>query len=211
MTTLIHLANKPKPPQRPSSFISIVAHLSRLKENSVTLTEVYNLIDSLTQFIRSDDINIKTHSIHSLLNISSDLACREPLARSSNLLLALCMCCSNLNEESQIRLSAIQTLKNLSMEPSNIVHFASGENCIQTIILVANSGATGNKDKDLIQYIACDILTYLSQWIRLLSVIGSENIEECNEVRSIDELFSLETSYPTNKARGYERWGAEAS
>jgi len=212
MTTLIHLAKLSKSPQRATSFLSIVAHLSRLKENSIALLEVHNLIVSLTKFVRSNDINCKTHSVHCLLNISSELACREPLARSSDLLLTLCLCCSNLNEETRIRLAAMQTLKNLSMEPSNLVHFADGGNCIQTITLVANSGATGNKDKDMIQYIACDILANLSQWTRLLSIIGSKHAERCNETRaSIDEIFSSETRHPTHRVRGYERWGAEAS
>jgi hypothetical protein len=155
--------------------IGIMANLTRHRLNKHLAFKPKSFVPALVEATQSPLGDARLHAIYALQNLSQEKSCRQELAISNNLIVALCDRCRNGEQEGE-RLAAISTLKNLCDEPANLIPMTNTPGCVSTLMHFAHGGANnGTKEiqvTDMMQYRACDALATLSHWLRKISTSG---------------------------------------
>ena len=180
-----------------------------LGENATVLINTPGFVSEIIKASRSSNSQYKEYALFTLLNLSSEASCQELLAKKVGILRSLCKCTLESNITEDNKLIALRTLKNLSHDPRNIIHFAN-EQCLESIIILAtnNDAKSGS-----LQYIAADILGMVSRYLNALSLFGElkdySEAPTMNDTKIqldefLDEGVSL-SKFPTHKVRSYQR------
>jgi len=155
--------------------ISILAHLARSTRNCHHLVFNYvQLLPMLQNAIISENADTRKHSLYAIQNLSIDKSCRAPIAHTPTIIASLTDRCNSESEEEVI--AAVASLHNLSDEPANLIQFISANNCIGTMIGIANSEMIDDDERHLVQFMAKDILATISFWFRKIATSGAQKI-----------------------------------
>jgi hypothetical protein len=154
--------------------IQIMANLTRHRLNKHLAFKPKSFVPALVEATQSQSFEARLYAMYALQNLSQEKSCRQELAISNNLIVALCDRCRNGDHENE-RLAAISTLKNLCDEPANLIPMTNTPGCVSTLMHFAHGGvndATERPVTEMMQYRACDALATLSHWLRKISTSG---------------------------------------
>lgn len=159
--------------------IAIVTNLTRHPENAQHL--VYNvpgMVPVLVHATEGADHECCKCALYALQNLACMSSCRQELANTPNLLASITKNSFKTQHPEQ-QLAALQTLKNLSDDPFNLVTMTNTPGCSATLLALANDPS--NK---MAQYLACDTLATLSHW--LLTLSASKRSKNKNKRNGMD-------------------------
>lgn len=144
--------------------VSILAQLTRNRENSKWLVmTIRAVVPTFVFATESFNDYSRRFACYALQNLSQDKFCRQEVANTPNLLVALCKRARKATDETE-KLAAISALKNLTDEPANLVPMTNAQQCFATLIQI--SQGHGKHNTEMMQYLACDGLSTLSYWFR---------------------------------------------
>lgn len=103
-------------------------------------------------------------------------------------------------EDEEERLSALQSIKSLSEEPSNIVVMSNTPDCMQTLIMIADG--TDKTVSEMMRYVASDTLANFASHCRLIATAGKKaDLESRGEKNPKVDLF-----VPSFNVTTWEQW-----
>lgn len=181
--------------------VTTLANLTRHRDNAKWM--VFRLRPVVIGFVvatYSGDDESRKLACYGLQNLSQEKACRQEMAHSMNLLPALCERARDATDQDE-KLAAINTLKNLTDEPANLVPMTNAPDCLATFMKIAHGQGEGITE--LMQYRACDGLATLSHWLRKIATSGQvvgESDKQKNPLKS-RELF-----VPSLKVVTWNQW-----
>lgn len=151
--------------------IKMLAHLTRHRLNTKTLVfqkriVVPALVEAAT---KSPDGEARQFACFALQNFTQDKSCRQELATTENLIIALCDRARHATDSLE-RLAAVSALKNLCDEPANLIPMTNAPDGVSTLMHLAHDQEDGVTD--VMQYRACDALATLSHWLRKIATSG---------------------------------------
>ena len=98
------------------------------------------------------------------------------------------------------RLSALQGIKSLSEDPSNLIVMSNTPNCMPSLIMI--SDGTDGTASEMMRYVASDALANFSFHCRLLATAGHKaDLENRGEENPKVDLF-----VPTFNVTTWEQW-----
>jgi len=226
MTTLLSVSGKMDPSAN-AVCIAIFADLTRHPQNSLQLVyHVSGFLKALVDAAKSkkenndndDDPKCRQYACYAMQNLSCNMGCRQELAITHDLLYTLSKCGLNFNYPEE-QIAAIGTLKNISNDPSNFIHLSNTTTCFNTLIYLAG-GAIHNKNhhtkttitsdnedqqqqkrhKEMLQYLACDALATLSNWIAASALAGMNVVSKNKNTNQNDNDYDSEDSDENNSA-----------
>jgi hypothetical protein len=152
--------------------IKILAHMTRHPTNAKHIVfEIKTIVPAMVLATKSKNDEARLHAIFSLQNLSQDRTCRQELANTKDLILALCPRARHTGATTEERLAAMSTLKNLTDEPANLITMSNTSECFATLMQIAH-GQSDDVDEQM-QFLACDALATLSHWLRKIATSGS--------------------------------------
>lgn len=142
--------------------MAIFTNLSRDSLNVNTLIRIPNLVEALSRGLTSKAAECRKCSTFALQNFSCNNVLRRRIGNSQMLLTGLVPQLLNQNDmvTDEVQLSALYTLRNLSAEPSNIPAMMGTPGLSAGLMTAAL-----DHNKTVAQYVACDTLAALSQWL----------------------------------------------
>ena len=156
--------------------MAIFTNISRNIENMEILFEQPRLMDSLARGLSSKSRECRRCATLTLQNLSCNKNFRRSMGPAEITLPGLTN--QSLNNDSKTaaesQLSALHTMRNLSVEPFNVVHLMNTPGLTASLM----AAAIGSKE-EVTQYIACDTLASMSQWLDSVA-------DTCIEVNNID-------------------------
>ena len=144
--------------------IAILTNLTRHPDNASCL--VYNvpgLVTVLVSIAESTDQECSKCALYALQNLACTSNCRQELANTPDLLAVITKSAFKTQYPDQ-QLAALNTLKNLSDDPFNLVTMTNTPGCTATLLALAN-----DPSNNMAQFLACDTLATLSHWLLTLS------------------------------------------
>lgn len=141
--------------------VAVVTNLTRDITNSKDLVSHQNLVDAIVKAVSSELDEERKCAVFALQNLSCCVACRQDLATTFDLLTAIARVAFVKNKP-KIQIGALHTLRNLCNEPSNLITITDTPGVSATLLATAN-----DPSHEMAQYLACDALATLSQWLRL--------------------------------------------
>lgn len=127
----------------------------------------------------SNDSDSRKYALCAIQNLSTDKACRAPIAHTPRLIASLTERCNS--EYKEEVLPAIASLQNLSDEPANLIQFTIVKDCIGTIIRLAQfekARMIDGVETHLTQFLAKNALATLSYWFCKIAMSGEQRIAE---------------------------------
>lgn len=195
MNVLVEIAELQESPSHVHS-VKILAHLTRHRENSKWI--VFRLRVVVPCFVlssSSDNDEARTFACYALQNLSQDKACRQEVATTKGLVMALCQRARQSTDANE-KVAAISALKNLTDEPANLIPMTNTPECFATLMQIAHGGDEGISE--MMQYLACDALATLSHWLRKIATSGHA-MDQPN--KKMTELF-----VPSLKTVTWDQW-----
>ena len=180
--------------------LKLLAHFSRHRGNSKHLVfKMKNVVPAIVFATQSENDESRKYACFALQNFSQDKPCRQELASIDDLLSAVCRRVRSARHEEE-KLAALNTLKNLTDEPANLIPMTNTPECFATLMQVAHASDESVTEK--MQYIGCDALATLSHWFRSIATSGQRiGTKKRNNEHAKDELF-----VPTLKVVTWEPW-----
>lgn len=179
--------------------VQLLAHLTRHRLNSKML--VFNqqtVLPALVKASYSSSEVARRHASFAIQNFSHDKSCRQELASSEKLIIALCKRARH-SKDSDERLASICALKNLTDEPANLIPLSNTPECIATLMQIAHGQEEGVTE--MMQFRACDALATISHWLRKIATNGqSMNAAKHGEMKP-SSLF-----VPSLKVVGFDQY-----
>merc|ERR1712151_144252 len=187
--------------------IAIFADLTRHPQNSLQL--VYHVSGFLKALVdaaklltdknnnNDDHSKCRQYACYAMQNLSCNMGCRQELAITQDLLYTLSKCGLHFNYPEE-QIAAIGTLKNISNDPSNFIHLSNTTTCFNALIYLAGGAIHNNhlspttksnnddekkeeqRHKEMLQYLACDALATLSNWIAASALAGMNVVSNNN-------------------------------
>ena len=153
--------------------LTILAHLTRHPQNCHLLVNKYSSFLPLLQEVASDspDSQGRRYALCALQNLSVDTSCRALVAQTPNIMECLLNRLKDSSNEETV--AAIATLQNLADEPANLNQFTTLDNCVSSIIELAQSDDDGAKETGVASFLAKNTLVTLSFWLRRIATNGS--------------------------------------
>lgn len=193
-STLISLSGKMEPAAN-TVCLAIFTNLSRNPENDLQLVyHVPGLMTALVSGSMSKDPNCRKCALCVLQNLACCRACRQELASIPRLLATVTDNAYDTNYSEQ-QLIAVNTLKNLSDDPSNMVNMTNTPGCIETLLALANG-----RGHEMVQYLACDTLATLTHWLQTSTTTASK-LENQGTVQQKQAMY-----LPTFKTSTWCQW-----
>jgi len=156
--------------------MAIFTNISRNIENMEILFEQPRLMDSLARGLSSKSKECRRCATLTIQNLSCNKNFRRSIGPAEITLPGLAN--QSLNNDSKTaaesQLSALHTMRNLSVEPFNVVHLMNTPGLTASLM----AAAIGSKE-EVTQYIACDTLASMSQWLDSVA-------DTCIEANDID-------------------------
>lgn len=180
--------------------VKLIAHLTRHRGNSKHIVfKVRKLVPAMVKASLSSNDETRKYACFALQNLSQDKPCRQELAVTDGLLGALCARVRQATDPEE-RLSAIQSLANLTNEPANLIPMTNTPECFASLMQIAHAG--DESVTEMMQFLACDALATLSHWFRSIATSGHRIGQQKAGVGVVgSELF-----VPSLKIVGYEQW-----
>jgi hypothetical protein len=148
----------------------LLANLTRHRLNTKILVfQQRTVAPALVAATQSPSNEARRFACYGLQNIAQDKSCRQEMATTKNLIVALCARARLATDEEE-RLAAVSALKNLCDEPANLIPMTNAPDCISTLMHVAHGMEAGVTC--MMQYRACDALATLSHWLRKIATSG---------------------------------------
>jgi len=141
------------------------------------------VLPALVQGTYSTNDVARRYACFAIQNFSHDKSCRQELASSDNLIVALCKRARHSKDPDE-RLAAVCSLKNLTDEPANLIPLSNTAECIATLMQIAHGQEEGVTE--MMQFKACDALATISHWLRKIATNG----------QSMDAIKNGETKPP---------------
>jgi hypothetical protein len=180
--------------------VKLLAHLTRHRETTEHLTkEVDGFVAVIVRSTFSDNDDIRKYACFALQNLSQDQPCRQQLAITPDLLLALCARARQATDPEE-RLTAIHALKNLTEEPANLIPMTNTPECFATFMQIAH--ASDESVTEMMQYLGCDALSTLSHWFRSIATTG----QQIGNANNPSSNSSNDMFVPSLKTIPYEQW-----
>ena len=140
--------------------MAIFTNLTRHPDNAQALTYRPKFLECLKKGLGSVNPECKHCASLAIQNLSCEPGSRKTIAKSDDML-------SLLTQEIHNKIlpktheSTMHAVKNLCLEPSNIIHLTEHPGVLPSLMIMAKD------DKDILsQYIACDGLATMSQWFK---------------------------------------------
>lgn len=150
--------------------VQFLAHLTRHRLNSKLLVfKVQVVLHALVKATYSTAEAARRYACFAIQNFSHDKSCRQELATSEKLIIALCKRARH-SRDPEERLAAICALKNLTDEPANLIPLSNTAECIATLMQIAHGQEEGVTE--MMQFKACDALATISHWLRKIATNG---------------------------------------
>jgi hypothetical protein len=180
--------------------LKLLAHFSRHRGNSKHLVfKMKHVVPAIVFASQSENAESRKYACFALQNFSQDKPCRQELASIDGLLSAVCRRIRSARNEEE-KLAALNTLKNLTDEPANLIPMTNTPECFATLMQVAH--ASDESVTETMQYIGCDALATLSHWFRSIATSGQRiGTKKRNNEQAKDELFM-----PKLKVVTWEPW-----
>jgi len=134
-----------------------------------------SLLPLLQEATSSPNNEARRYALCALQNLSIDTSCRASVAHTPNMIKSLTNRLQHSDSKGEL-VAAIATLQNLADEPANLIQFTIVTNCIASIIEVARSDDSGEKETDVASFLAKNTLATLSHWFRKIATSGSERV-----------------------------------
>lgn len=149
--------------------LKVLAHLTRhrLNTNPLVFSTPF-VVPALVLATDSPDDEARLYTCYALQNIAQDKSCRQELANTEHLIVALCSRARDATIETE-RLAAVSALKNLCDEPANLIPITNAPDGVSTLMHLAHDEEGVS---EMIRYIACDALATLSHWLRKIATSG---------------------------------------
>lgn len=147
--------------------MAIFANLTRNAENIDRLLRIPNFTESIARGLESRKEECRKCATLALQNLSCSKQFRRRIGASQNVLPGLARQALNNSDKKsadEAQLAAVHTMRNLAVEPSNMPALLGTPGLAASLICMAS-----NKDKEMTQYVACDTLAALSQWLDAVS------------------------------------------
>lgn len=153
--------------------LSILAHMTRHKQNCHLLVRKHESFLLLLQVVASDspDSEGRRYALCALQNLSADISCRVAVASTPNMMKCLVNRLKGCSEKETV--AAMATLQHLADDPANLNQFIAAENCISFISVLARSDYYGEKETGVAAFLAKNTLATLSHWFRRIATSGS--------------------------------------
>lgn len=163
VSALINMAGT-MPPQENLLCMAILTNLTRHTDNcEFLMKKQQGFTSAVLKCATSTDSECKKCAILALQNLSCDKGCRQDLLNNPEGLSIISNLASKNEGNSDTRMSALHTIKNLCNEPSHAANLLENELIMTTLC------ATANDKNTKFQLIACDGLATLAQWLYSLS------------------------------------------
>lgn len=179
--------------------VQLLAHLTRHRLNSKVL--VFNqqmVVPAMVKATYSNHEVARRYACFAIQNFSHDKSCRQELASSEKLIIALCKRARH-SKDPEERLASICALKNLTDEPANLIPLSNTAECIATLMQIAHGQEEGVTE--MMQFRACDALATISHWLRKIATNGqSMNAEKHAETKPTGMFV------PSLKVVGFEQY-----
>jgi len=143
--------------------MAIFANLSRNAENMDRLLRISNLIEAVTRGLSSRNEECRKCSTLTLQNLSCNTIFRRRIGALGISLPGLAsqgLSNSSGKMAQESHLSAIHTMRNLAIEPSNVPALMGTPGVTACLMITA-----ADRQKELAQFIASDALAAMSQWL----------------------------------------------
>ena len=179
--------------------VQLLAHLTRHRLNGKLLVfKEQTVVPALVKASYSNDEVARRYACFALQNFSHDKSCRQELATSEKLIIALCKRARH-SRDSEERLASICTLKNLTDEPANLIPLSNTAECIATLMQIAHGQEEGVTE--MMQFRACDALATISHWLRKIATNG----QSMNAVKH-GEMKPTSMFVPSLKVVGFDQY-----
>ncbi|KAL3918727.1 MAG: hypothetical protein SGILL_004098 [Bacillariaceae sp.] len=180
--------------------LKLLAHFSRHRGNSKHLVfKMKQVVPAVVYATQSENDESRKYACFTLQNFSQDKPCRQELASNDELLSAVCRRIRSSRQEEE-KLAALNTLKNLTDEPANLIPMTNTPECFATLMQVAH--ASDESVTETMQYIGCDALATLSHWFRSIATSGQRiGTKKRNSEQAKDQLF-----VPALRVVTFEPW-----
>jgi hypothetical protein len=140
--------------------MAIFTNLTRHPENAQALTYRPKFLECLKKGLGSTNSESKHCASLAIQNLSCEPESRKTIVKSKNMLNLLTQEVHN-KMQPKTHTATMHAIKNLCLEPSNIIPLTENPGAIASFMIVAKDG------KDISsQYIACDGLATMSQWLK---------------------------------------------
>lgn len=150
--------------------VQLLTHLTRHRLNSKVLVfKEQTVVPALVKATSSSSEVARRYACFAVQNFSHDKSCRQELASSEKLIVALCKRARH-SKDPEERLAAICALKNLTDEPANLIPLSNTPECIATLMQIAHGQENGVTE--MMQFRACDALATISHWLRKIATNG---------------------------------------
>jgi segregation and condensation protein B len=181
--------------------LQILAHLTRHRGNSkLFVFKNKAAVPTIVYALGSENSESRKYACFCLQNLSQDKPCRQELALVQNLLSSICRRIRNA-KDSEEKLAALHTLKNLTDEPANLIPMTNTPECFATLMQVAH--ASDDSVTEMMQYLGCDALATLSHWFRSIATSGQRI---GTDKRDISETVKDNLFVPSLKVVRWEPW-----
>ena len=182
--------------------VKLLVHLTRHQETTKHLiAESKDFLPILVRATFSDNDEIRKYACFAFQNLSQDPPCRQHLAITPDLLLALCARARQATDPDE-RLASIHALRNLTEEPANLIPMTNTPECFATLMQLAHAG--DESVTEMMQYLGCDALATLSHWFRSIATSGQHMEETGSDSKSTPS--NKKPFVPTLKTIPYEQW-----
>lgn len=176
LTTMVEVSRFQESPSHALA-VKVLAHLTRHRLNKVLAFKPKIVVPALVEATQSPNDDARLFACYALQNLSQEKSCRQELAIAAHLIESLCDRCRNVDANTEERLAAISTLKNLCDEPANLIPMTNTTGCVSTLMYLAHTSPqsaspSNTTSMELIQFRACDALATLSHWLRKIATSG---------------------------------------
>ena len=151
----------------------ILANLTRHRGNSKLIVfQIRIVVPAFVTALSSENDETRRFACFALQNLSQDKPCRQEVASTQGLVMALCRRARQASDPEE-KTAAISALKNLTDDPANLIPMTNTPECFATLMQIAHGHDETITEE--MQYLACDALATLSHWLRKIASSGNND------------------------------------
>ena len=166
--------------------MAIFTNITRDISNVYEVLKIENLVNAMVDAISSSSSDVRKCAVFALQNMTCSNECRQKLATPE--VLSAISRAAFMHDEPDTKLGALYTIRNFCNEPSNIITITDTPGVTATLLALANE-----QGDEMSQYLACDALSSLSQWLRVTADSCFEKVSH-EETKSNYRLPSLQVT-----------------
>lgn len=179
--------------------VRVIANLARHPLNWAILMERPNIIPILIQALHVNESESQKYACFALQNLTLEESLRKKVAHTDKLIKSICDVAAN-STDLDVKLAAVSVLKNLSIEPSNLVLMTNTRNCIATLMQLAHGEDT--TITEMIRFHACDCLAALSHWLGKIASSGYPQAASNRQAKDLPQSVLI----PTLEVKTWNQW-----